>query len=678
MSTHSGFSAVTWYWNRLRCMSPGELGHRLHQKVMSRLQGYGLAIAGTVPAADISQVVRSFVGRDTRVTPDLYTQAADEILAGKLKVFNIEYDSGPKPDWNRDPKTGTRAPLAFGKTLNYRDASIVGDIKYVWEPNRHLQLVVLAQAYAQGGEQRYLDGLRQQLESWFDQCPYLKGPNWTSSLELAIRLINWSIVWQLIGGSTSPMFAGVAGSQFRDNWLRSIYQHMHFIRGHFSRFSSANNHLIGELSGLFVGCVTWPLWRNTTKWQQAAKAGLEREALLQNAPDGVNREQAISYQQFVLDFLLLAGLAGKENGDAFSQSYWRRMETMLEYVASVMDVRGNVPMIGDADDGYAVRLSQERAFCPFRSLLATGAVLFGRGDFKFKAGVLDDKTRWLLGAECEAAFPGVVASAANLPVRREFRDGGYYILGNDFESAREIRLIADAGPLGYLSIAAHGHADALGFTLSVGGREFLVDPGTYAYHTDKKWRDYFRGTGAHNTITIDGQDQSEIGGNFLWLRKAQATCELFEMGLESDRFVGSHNGYRRLSDPVTHRRSIVLERASRRIIVTDTLDCAGQHQAECRWHFSEACDVWLEDNVLYARNGDNVVHLHLFHPAFKFALHRGEEHPPCGWVSRRFDVKIPAVTAVVPFAVQGKTVLVTEIVCPDIPADVRNALGEEQ
>ncbi len=92
----------------------------------------------------------------------------------------------------------------------------------------------------------------------------------------------------------------------------------------------------------------------------------------------------------------------------------------------------------------------------------------------------------------------------------------------------EIRLVVDAGPLGYRSIAAHGHADALSFTLSVGGLEFLVDPGTYAYHTQGAWRQYFRGTAAHNTVRVDGQDQSESGGNFMWLRKARAGCNLWD------------------------------------------------------------------------------------------------------------------------------------------------------
>jgi len=678
MSIYSRLSALDWYWNRLRCMSAGEMGHRAHQKAMSRLQKFGLAIATGVPPADLSRIARGFVGRDSRVTRDPYIQSAAGILAGELKVFNIDCQFGATPDWNRDPKTGTIAPLAFGKTLNYRDESVVGDIKYLWEPNRHLHLVTLAQAYHQSGEQCYLEGLRHQLESWLEQCPYLRGPNWTSSLELAIRLINWSIAWQLIGGLGSPMFSGPNGAQFRERWLRSIYQHMHFIRGYFSRYSSANNHLIGELSGLYVGCVTWPFWPDTAKWQRVAKVELEHEALLQNAADGVNREQAVSYQQFVLDFMLLAGLAGRENDDAFSPPYWRRIESMLEFIASVMDVNGNVPMIGDADDGYAVRLSQEAEFCPYRSLLATGAVLFKRGDFRAKAGQLDDKTRWLLGPASDKEYSDIQKNITALPTRREFREGGYYVLGSEFETPQELRVIADAGPLGYLSIAAHGHADALAFTLSIGGREILIDPGTYAYHTQKKWRDYFRGTAAHNTVTVDGENQSEIGGNFLWLRKANITCELWKAGSKSDHFVGSHDGYRRLDDPVNHRREILLEKAGRRIVVTDTLECAGQHRAECRWHFSEACEVWLEGNVLYARNNGSVVNLRLEDPALKIELHNGDEDPPCGWVSRSFDVKIPTVTAVVPFAVQGRTILITEIVCGDGSAVIRNAQGEEQ
>src|SRR6185503_16237381 len=123
-----------------------------------------------------------------------------------------------------------------------------------------------------------------------------------------------------------------------------------------------------------------------------------------------------------------------------------------------------------------------------------GAVLFGRSEFKAKAGALDDKTRWLLGPRADEDFAAIDAATAKLPVRRTFPEGGMYVLGSGFETPEEIRIVADAGPLGYREIAAHGHADALSFTLSVGGDEFLVDPGTFTYHTQPEWRAYFRGT----------------------------------------------------------------------------------------------------------------------------------------------------------------------------------------
>jgi hypothetical protein len=215
-------------------------------------------------------------------------------------------------------------------------------------------------------------------------------------------------------------------------------------------------------------------------------------------------------------------------------------------------------------------------------------------------------------------------------------------------------------------MAVHGHADALAFTLSVGGREFLIDPGTYTYSSGRKWRDYFRGSAAHNTVTVDGQDQSESAGDFIWLRKANAVCEVWESKPEMDRFVGSHDGYTRLGDPVVHRREIILHKKARRLVITDTLECAGQHRGECRWHFSDTCEISAQGNTLLVKNGSVQIRLRLADPTLRFEIHKAEENPPCGWVSRKFDVKVPAVTAIVPFPVHGRTVVVTEIVLPVI------------
>jgi hypothetical protein len=639
-------TALGWRLNRLRAMGLAEIIWRIKQYAQSRLElaGIGRATYPAPPAGQEGVTWLHVLPSGFDVAP--YRIAAERILSGRFDIFALhDMQLNFPPLWNRDPRTGTVAPLVFGKTLDYRTEALVGDIKYLWEPNRHLELTTLAQAFHLTGEHRYANGARWLLESWFDQCPYPLGPNWTSSLEHSVRLVNWSFSWHLLGGDNSPLFQGDAGERFRQRWLDSIFQHLHFVSRHFSRYSSANNHLLGEHMGLFIGTITWPLWRECAKWQVVAKCGMEREALNQNAADGVNHERATWYHHEVADMMLLCGLVGRASGIEFSDAYWARLASMLEYIASIMDITGHVPMFGDADDAVMVRFSQEHDFNAYHSLLASGAVLFARGDFKVKAGRFDDKSRWLLGDDVAVQFDNLPVENLHLPVRRAFPEGGYYILGDWFETAEEVRLVADAGPLGYLSIAAHGHADALSFTLSAKGKEILVDPGTYAYHTQKKWRDYFRGTSAHNTVRVDGVDQSVAGGNFLWVSHAQARCDKFTADADRDEWEGSHDGYLRLSAPVRHRRKIVFDKRRKLIDVTDTLEGTGRHKVELFWHFSEECAVVIKEGGVVARNG-NLVSRFLAPEGMTIRLEHGNETLPLGWVSRHFDEKHAIATVV--------------------------------
>lgn len=660
-------------------MGVAEVFYRVQQAMHARLQKRGLGLAQPTPPSD-RYGAPWCSGQPGGAEIEPYRATAERILGGRFEVFALQdAQLGFPPRWNRDPKTGTEAPLTFGKTLNYRDEAVVGDIKYLWEPNRHQELVTLAQAWRLTGETKYAEGCRTLLESWFEQCPYPLGPNWTSSLEHAVRLVNWAVAWQLVGFPSpqpSPQggegfFAAANGEAFRRRWLDSIFQHCHFIAGHFSKHSSANNHLFGEYMGLFMGALMWPCWPESAQWLETARRGLEEEALKQNAPDGVNREQASWYQHEVADMMLLCGLAGRANGVEFSSAYWERLETMLEFVAALMDVGGNVPMIGDSDDAVMVRFSREPEFNAYRSLLASGAVLFGRADFAHKAGAFDDKSHWLLGEEGAATFARLLAQdAPGGEGKRAFPEGGYYILGDGFGTPDEVKIVADAGPLGYLSIAAHGHADALAFTLSVGGREILIDPGTYAYHTQKKWRDYFRGTSAHNTVRVDGLDQSMIGGNFMWLRHARAWCERWEPGAEQDCFVGAHDGYGHLDDPVLHRRSLVFDKRERVLRVADTLECQGAHEIEIFWHFSEECRVQVNGNEISAVCGDRAMSMTMAGVACSPRVVIGREDPPLGWVSRRFDRKCSSSSVVWAGRVSGTTTLHTEMRLEKCEGDV--------
>jgi hypothetical protein len=650
-----------WYLKRLRSMSGAEIAYRISRgvKVLSTS-----LITGDLPARDEFATDLRFLPPFVALSPDQLITAAERILAGRYSFFDLEdVELGNPPQWNRDPLTHRIADSSRrALTLDYRDERVVGNIKYLWEQNRHLHLPTLAQAYVVTGDPRYADTIQTHIDSWIEQCPVGRGANWVSALEPAIRLINWSITWQLLGGARARPFSGEAGAAFRERWLRSVYEQARMIMNNQSRFSSANNHLIGESAGVYVAASTWPLWGELRDWGERCRLILEEECLKQNAPDGGNREQAFAYQTFVLDFLIIAGLAARAHGEDFSPLYWRRVEVMIDFLASMTDAAGRLPMIGDADDGLVVKLAPEPGFSTHGSLIATGALLFERPDLAAKAGSLDGKTVTLLGVQAVRMLAGLKERArGGYRPQQQFTDSGYYLMGTGFDTPDEVRLLIDTGPLGYLSIAAHGHADALSFTLGIGDREVLVDPGTYAYHSEPEWRRYFRGTSAHNTVGIDGQDQSVQAGNFMWTHHARARCIEFEVGSERQRFVGEHYGYDRLPDPVIHRREITFDPEKQLVEVTDMLRCEGEHTARRFWHFAEDCHVERTAFGLRITTGRTQVLMEPLEEPDKVEIHRAGSAQQGGWVSRRFGCKVPSTTVVWQSAVSGVTVLRTRL-----------------
>ena len=596
-----------------------------------------------------------------------YRNVANKILAGEFNVFSmLNAKLGFPPNWNRDPETGIVSPIEFGKFMNYRDFSKYGNIKFLWEINRHSEVVTLAQAYYLTKDLKYLDGIQTLLDSWFDQSPYLYGLNWSSPIEAGIRLTNWAVCWHLIGGEHSKLFSKKDGLIFQEKWLESVFQHSYFIRRNLSFYSSANNHLLAEYMGLFVASLVWPCWKESANWRSVASVGFESEIYKQNYADGVNKEQAIYYQHEVIDMMLIALMFYKQNGSDFNEEYYVQLEHMIEFISSMLDVNGHLPMIGDADDALIIKFSQEDTFSVYQSILATGAVLFEREDFAKQAKRIDDKTRWLLGDVAELKFNELLKKKNNtkhhqLKRKMSYPQGGYYFFGKDFGTNNEVLGVVDCGLLGFLSIAAHGHADALAFNLSVAGDEVLIDPGTYAYHTNGEWRKYFKGTSAHNTVRIDKQNQSEDGGNFLWLFKAVAKCELFEHDDESQMFIGTHNGYSRLNDPVKHTRKVDYVLSANEFLISDYFECKDSHLVELFWHFAEGCEISSVNEKVIIRSNNAKLEISMLNGVGDLRIYFGDEKIPLGWISRKFNHKVPCYTLVFSTGIIGSSEIVTKL-----------------
>lgn len=626
---------LKWYFNRLSLMTPFEIGYRFKEWLKKKLEKYFMRDFTPKISLMDKKLFWYFKEQDRdEIFSFLKNKGMwDESVARDLLEHRFTFFSfkrkylGKTMEWNRDYKNNKAAPLNYSRDIDYRDFSKVGDYRYIWEMNRHQHLISLAKTYYLTGNNEYKNEVIQQITSWINSNPYMKGINWASALEVGIRLIAWSWVWYFIGEEEE---------RFKRFWLENIYKHCHFISRNFSKYSSANNHLIGEAAALFIASIVWPFERKSDEWQKKAYEILIQEIEKQNYSDGVNKEQSTAYQQFVLDFFLLAGLLGEKNGIRFPHTYWQMLERMLDFIASVMDRNGNIPLIGDSDDGCAIILSENENFNNYKSLLASGAILFERGDLKAKAGSLDEKSLWLFRIDGIEKF-NALKEEKIIPTSA-FKEGGYYIFNGFSDREGEIHGVFDCGPLGYLSIAAHGHADALSFTLSVGGKEFLIDPGTYTY-CEQKWRDYFRGTAAHNTIRIDGQDQSVTGGNFMWLRKAQIRLLKWESDGHYVLVQGEHNGYSRLKDPVIHQREIIFDKKENIFKIKDRIEAKGLHLVEQFFHFSEECDITPIKPQKWQITNQGKSLIIRVDKNFQTMIINGDTDPILGWKSYRFDLK---------------------------------------
>ena len=601
-------------------------------------------------------------------------EQADHICRNRLNLFDLEaHDLGPVVDWNYEYKANKKSSMGFSSAIDYRDYEVTGDCKFVWELSRHPHLVILGRAYRLTGERRYAEKVAEHLDSWIEQCPYGTGMNWRSPLELAIRLINWVWALELI----RP--AGLIDEGRERRLMPAVHHHLHEISRKYSRFSSANNHLIGEAAGVFIGSSYFAQFRQSARWREASRRILAEEILNQTYSDGGTREQAMGYHLFVLEFLALCGLVARNTGQEFPAAYWDRLERMFEFVAGFVEGGGTVPMFGDCDDGYVLDLGGREN--PAAAWLPVGAVLFGRADFKALSGGFSESAFWLLGSGGHESYTGIEGPSGEDWLRsRAFPESGYYLLQSGRHmSSDAISVSFDCGDLGFGPIAAHGHADALSFTLRAFGRDVFVDPGTYDYFSYGSWRDYFRSTRAHNTVVVDGCDQSEMLGPFLWGGRARSRCLRWEPTPGGGTVTGEHDGYGRVTPPVIHTRTITLDSELGEVRVVDQLAGAGRHTADFCLHLAEDCSLQPLSETHYEVNcGKEGIVVEL---DGRLAVHAlcGAEDPIGGWVSRGYHRKQPATTLIGHCEWRDGIELVTRIrVRRATPARVLSEVGSVQ
>ncbi|MDF4252067.1 alginate lyase family protein [Streptomyces sp. WMMB303] len=622
-----------WYLRRLSRMGPGEALGRAGDAVRRRRRRSARPDCPRVTGARFTAVLPA--GALAAVPPDAAKRLvaeADRLLEGHVAYFGVERADLADPDWWYDPKTGLRAPRGYAFDVPYRDEDAVGDIKQIWELSRHQYLTVLAAAYALTGDERYAERTAGHLRSWWRGNPPLCGVHWVSGIELGIRLLSWVWIRRLLEG-----WPGAAGL-FEDNpvALAQIWHHQRWLAAFPSRGSSANNHVIAETAGQFAAACAFGWFPSSARWRAEALRSLERQLHSNTFASGLNRESATEYHGLVLELGLAAVAEADAAGVPVPASIRLVLLRMTDALAAVLDSRLRPPRQGDADDGHGLVLDGDGTD-RWASLLATGDAVFGRLAWWPAVTGTDARTP-LLTALIRPTAPAVTRPSLR---PAHFADAGMTIL----RGPGEIWCRCDGGPHGFLSIAAHAHADALSVEVRHDGVDVLADPGTYCYHGQPGWRQYFRSTLGHNTLQLDGADQSASGGPFLWTRHARSRVLVADPSAEgAARWCAEHDGYRH----AVHRRRVELTATNRELRVVDEVR-GPRRAARLAFHLGPAVSAELVGNravLRWTRDGEDRSAVLELPGRLTWRAHRGETDPPLGWYSAGFGRKEPATTLV--------------------------------
>lgn len=540
-------------------MSTSEVKHRAIEQAKRSISAYGVHPSNreirqgselpTLPG--ISERISHLA--DEQSLLENWTKLAERAMEGRLRLLGIEWPGNSNSNrWFQDPVTKKYWPSKpYCFRILYRHNNHLGDIKYVWELNRLQYLQPIAALAHIKNDKNLATFCVHEIESWIDENPAFHGINWISGIELALRSVSIIIVISLLGKQS---FSNAQTEKI----LNSLLLHGYWLMRFPSRFSSANNHLIAEAAGLFILGTLMPGYENSEIWADYGRNTLISEAFKQILDDGVGVEQSPTYTAFTVEWLLLCGMIGNLSGQPFPDTFWQRLESAGDFFQWITDSSGNQPRIGDDDEGtvfFSNSSPDQYVTCMLGSI---GTVIKTKHIF---APVILPHLR--------DAFFGRPNPILDLPNGlKSFHHGGYTV-SRTYKEGVETLLVFDHGPLGYLSIAAHGHADVLSVWLHINGRPVLVDAGTFLYHSGGAWRNHMRGTTAHNTLTLNGHDSSKITGAFNWSHKAKASVISYKSDMNAWSIEAEHDGYAREFGAI-HKRKIERQ-ADDTIAITDQL-----------------------------------------------------------------------------------------------------------
>lgn len=453
---------------------------------------------------------------------------------------------------------------------------------WIWDLNRHFWFAELGFAYRYTGDERFARAFVERSASWVDRFgPRIGSLSWDTPFEVGARVNAW--LWAL--------FLFLPSRSWGDDDLRAYLVTLGRLAEylyHTIEFHSPGNHLLLEAKALALCGSALPEFRGSRRWRRKAWSHLRRQVREQITGDGVHAERATLYHRIVAGELseLWHHLRAVGEATDLTGEVGRAVAGMADFQRWIDSGGGRYPLFGDS--------YEEDSYLRFTAPVLAPEIGPGPGNEGGlrRSGAASHYDRWVTGAAApppEApAGPGARddRTPSGVPARA-FPEGGYYVSRSGWEASSDL-LAWDCGPVGHAEREnrKHAHLDALSVFLSLDGRPVLVDPGADDFAPGDV---SLRGTRAHNTVAVAGQEQGLLGLRRDVFSPPEPEALLWSPSPAADVMMGRHAGYARLTPSVTHTRCVVYARPDYWLVL-DVLAGEGTTSAVGRFHLAPGLD----------------------------------------------------------------------------------------
>jgi len=447
------------------------------------------------------------------------------------------------------------------------------------------QSTLVRRAYASDCNAAY-EKFKSLTQDWIKRNKIGQSEGW-EAYPASLRMVNWIFAFHIFAREIE------SDPEFHEQLLRCLFKHALFLERNLE-YHICGNHLIKNSKALTFAGLFFE-GRDADRWYKKGTSLLWKELQEQISFDGGHFERSPMYHLIVLQDYLESFLLLRDNNCDSPPYVVDKIKSMLDFLVKILQPDGEIPLLNDSAVGIAANP---------QTLLAIGNALFGQfwTDSKQASFALDSS--------------------------------GYYVMR---DKSDEKYLVVDCGKICPDYLPPHAHADTLSYELSLGNKRIIVDSGVYEY-TPGKWRDFYRSTRAHNTVVVDGLNQSDVWTSFRVARRANPLDVKWIVKENITFFEGGHDGYLKQMGVLHHRKIFFVDNSF--WLIFDELSGTGEHTVDEYIHFHPKIELSIGDVIVSYKNERRLLDIIPFgQPEVKII--QGELEAIQGWYSEEFGLKEP-------------------------------------